>query len=108
MFDYLLTQNPTLASKVNEIDPLHHPSRTRLERQKLDFGAPMHWAVWSGRKARLEFLIRKGADVGVKTLRKGQTAREWARILGDEECAEILGRMEARREMEGDGTAACE
>lgn len=95
MFDYLLAQDPKLASKVNEIDPLHHPGRTRRERQLLDFGAPLHWAVWSGRKARIEFLIRKGADVGVKSLRKRQTARDWARILGNKGCEEILEGLEA-------------
>ena len=85
MFNFLLQQNPGLADSINNIDMKKHPSGTRLARSELDYGAPLHWAVWTGRKLRVEFLIEKGADVEVRTPRKGQTPADWAEILGNEE-----------------------
>lgn len=85
MFDFLLQQSPNLANSINDIDMLLRPSGTRHQRAELDFGAPMHWAVLTGRRSRVEFLIDKGADVEVKTPRKGLTPADWARILEKED-----------------------
>ncbi|KAL8884822.1 MAG: hypothetical protein Q9215_007206 [Flavoplaca cf. flavocitrina] len=90
MFDFLIDKDPSLAEAINTIDDLSHPSTTKIQRTKLDFGAPLHWAVLKGRKSRVEFLLQKGADAGVRTPKKGQTPADWAKILGNQDLIDYL------------------
>ncbi|KAL8655777.1 MAG: hypothetical protein Q9210_000665 [Variospora velana] len=94
MFDFLLQHDPLLAQAINDIDNLHHPSRTRIERMKLDYGTPLHWAVLKGRKVRVEFLISRGADAKAKTPKKNLTPADWAKILGNQELIDYFSALE--------------
>ncbi|KAI4268808.1 MAG: hypothetical protein LQ337_007632 [Flavoplaca oasis] len=90
MFDFLIDKDPSLAEAINTVDDLDHPSATRIQRTKLDFGAPLHWAVLTGKKSRVEFLLQKGADAGVRTPKKGQIPADWAKILGNQDLVDYL------------------
>ncbi|KAL9015973.1 MAG: hypothetical protein Q9185_006651 [Variospora sp. 1 TL-2023] len=94
MFNFLLQQDPSLAQAINDIDNLQHPSRTRIERMKLDYGTPLHWAVLTGRKVRVEFLISRGADPKVKTPKKKLTPADWAKILGFQNLIDYFSALE--------------
>ncbi|KAL8973189.1 MAG: hypothetical protein Q9197_002452 [Variospora fuerteventurae] len=94
MFNFLLQQDPSLAQAINDIDNLQHPSRNRIERMKLDHGTPLHWAVLTGRKVRVEFLISRGADPKVKTPKKKLTPADWAKILGFQNLIDYFSALE--------------
>ncbi|KAL8991572.1 MAG: hypothetical protein Q9177_000033 [Variospora cf. flavescens] len=94
MFNFLLQQDPSLAKAINDIDNLQHPSRNRIERMKLDYGTPLHWAVLTGRKVRVEFLISRGADPKVKTPKKKLTPADWAKILGFQNLIDYFSALE--------------
>ncbi|KAL8760741.1 MAG: hypothetical protein Q9184_003086, partial [Pyrenodesmia sp. 2 TL-2023] len=95
MFEFLLQQDPLLPNDINEVDTLHHPSHSRIQRLKLDYGTPLHWAVLKGRKIRVEFLISKGADAKARTPKKNQTPADWARILGNQQLIDYFSALEA-------------
>ncbi|KAL8752948.1 MAG: hypothetical protein Q9184_005573, partial [Pyrenodesmia sp. 2 TL-2023] len=95
MFEFLLQQDSLLTQAINDIDNLDHPSYSRIQRLKLDYGTPLHWAVLKGRKIRVEFLIGKGADAKVRTPKKNQTPADWAKILGNQELIEYFSALEA-------------
>ncbi|KAL8636007.1 MAG: hypothetical protein Q9226_009301, partial [Calogaya cf. arnoldii] len=94
MFDFLIHQEPDLMEAIDVVDELDQPSSTRIERTKLDHGAPLHWAVLKGRLTRVKFLIERGADIRTWTPKKKQTSADWARILGRQELIDYFDAIE--------------
>jgi uncharacterized protein len=56
-------------------------------------GTGLHYAAFNGRRAMVEFLIQRGADVHIKDTKIGSTADGWAEAGGHAEIRDYLKRI---------------
>ena len=63
---------------------------SRSRREVRDDGTALHVAVRNGSLARVKLLVDRGADIEIKTLRNGRTARDIAQVLERQEIMEYL------------------
>ncbi|KAL8967219.1 MAG: hypothetical protein Q9183_003022 [Haloplaca sp. 2 TL-2023] len=76
---------------IDEIEWKGRKDKCPLTKRRVrDDGTALHVAVRKGRIARVKLLVDRGADLEIKTLRNGRTARDVAQVLDRQEIMEYL------------------